>query len=261
MGGAVICGLANGEDKPGKILLVEPDEKRRSALEEKYSLEAAGGIDDVIKSCDAIVIAVKPDKITAVLSEVKNFMRADALLFSVAAGVTIRTMETLIGREVPIARTMPNIAALAGEAAIAVCFSRKADDVHRALGLRIAGSIGRAVEVEEKCIDGVTGLSGSGPAYVFLMIEALADGGVLMGIPREEALALAVQTVRGAAVLVQETGLHPAVLREMVTSPGGTTAEGLARLEAGGFRHACIDAVRAAAQKAGELGRTAQHPR
>jgi pyrroline-5-carboxylate reductase len=149
---------------------------------------------------------------------------------------------------------MPNIAAMTGDAAVAVCHNAYVNDTQRKLAFSILSSIGLAVEITENKMDAVTGLSGSGPAFVFSMIEALADGGVLMGLPRDTALSLATQTVYGAASMLRETGKHPAELREAVTSPGGTTAEGLFTLESGGFRHLVSGAVRAAAEKSALLG-------
>jgi pyrroline-5-carboxylate reductase len=169
--------------------------------------------------------------------------------------VSLADLEAWLGSTARIIRAMPNTPALVGAGAAAFAAGRKATAKDRALAAKILGSVGTVDEVSEKLLDAVTGLSGSGPAYVFTVIEALADGGVLMGLPRTAALQLAAQTVAGAAQLVLASGRHPAALRDEVTSPGGTTIAGLEQLEAHGLRHALIQAVRKATERSRDLGR------
>ena len=181
--------------------------------------------------------------------------RQGALIISIAAGITLAALEAAASPALRMIRAMPNTPALVGRGAAGFCLGIRATPEDAATARLLLGSVGVAIEVPERLMDAVTGLSGSGPAYVYLMIEALADGGVLAGLPRADAIRLAAQTVAGAAAMVIETGEHPAVLKDMVTSPGGTTIAGLAVLEAHGVRSALIEAVGTAARRATELGK------
>jgi pyrroline-5-carboxylate reductase len=176
------------------------------------------------------------------------------LVISIAAGITLAALEDAAGVQDRVIRAMPNTPALVGKGAAGFCLGTRATREDAAVAKHLLGSTGLAVEVPERLMNAVTGLSGSGPAYIYLVIEALADGGVRMGIPRADAIQLAAQTVLGAAAMVMETGQHPAVLKDMVTSPGGTTIAGLAELERNGLRSALIEAVTAATRRADELG-------
>ena len=175
-------------------------------------------------------------------------------LVSIAAGVTTQQLESYFETDVPCVRVMPNTPALIGQAAAAIALGAHADAEHAKLAHRIFDVMGLAIDVPEKLLDAVTGLSGSGPAYVYVFIEALSDAGVKMGLPRDVATQLAAQTVAGAAQMVLQTGKHPGVLKDMVTSPGGTTIAGLHALEDGAFRGVVIDAVEAATERSRELG-------
>jgi pyrroline-5-carboxylate reductase len=177
------------------------------------------------------------------------------LVISIAAGLTLAALEDSAAENFRIIRAMPNTPALVGQGAAAYCLGTRATAEDSQIAKSLLGAVGIAIEVPERLMDAVTGLSGSGPAYIYLVIEALADGGVRAGIPRVDALRLAAQTVLGAASMVVETGDHPAVLKDMVTSPGGTTIAGLAVLERHGVRSALIEAVSAATQRATELGK------
>ncbi|MBC8125803.1 MAG: pyrroline-5-carboxylate reductase, partial [Gloeobacteraceae cyanobacterium ES-bin-144] len=177
------------------------------------------------------------------------------LVISIAAGITVAALETAAASQIRVIRAMPNTPALVGKGAAGYCIGTRATAEDAETARVILGSVGLAVAVPERLMDAVTGLSGSGPAYIYLVIEAMADGGVRQGLPREDALRLAAQTVLGAAAMVLETGKHPAVLKDMVTSPGGTTIAGLAELERRGLRAALIEAVVAASQRATELGK------
>jgi pyrroline-5-carboxylate reductase len=225
----------------------------------KNFTEAAGGRAtlsnlDVLKTSDVIILAVKPDQVDEVLAEIKPHFEPRHLLISIAAGVTLARMEAGLGSRSRVIRVMPNTPALVGACAAAFAPGKGATPEDGLLALRLFSSVGLAFQTKETLLDAVTGLSGSGPAYVCLIIEALSDGGVAAGLPRDVATKLAAQTVLGTAKMVLETGLHPGVLKDMVTSPGGTTIEGLHELENAGVRGALINAVRAAAKKSRKLG-------
>lgn len=209
-----------------------------------------------LAGCDVVLLCTKPHDLRAALAAlVKVNQGKPFLAISIAAGVTLKQLEEQAGASVRVIRAMPNTPALVGKGAAAYCLGSAATPEDARIAAHLLGSVGIAVQVPERLMDAVTGLSGSGPAYVYLMIEALADGGLKQGLPRADAIRLAAQTVYGAAAMVLETGEHPAVLKDMVTSPGGTTIAGLAALERKGFRAALIEAVGAATDKAVELGK------
>ena len=254
MGGAILDGLMKEGLPAGDIHLVEIRDTVREEFEKRYGVSTAQSIDDAVRECEVVIIAVKPQNMQGTLTVLKSHIDAKALVLSVAAGISTSSMEDMLPDKQPIARTMPNIAAKVGASAVAICYNSHVTAKQKKVSRSLISSIGMVVEVDEIKMDAVTGLSGSGPAYIFLMVEALADGGVLKGLPRDTATKLAIQTVYGAALMLRETGCHPALLREQVTSPGGTTAEGLFKLEQGGFKHLVIDAVSAAAEKSKLLG-------
>jgi pyrroline-5-carboxylate reductase len=254
MGGAILHGLMRGDTDHGSILLVEIEPQIRQSFQEIYGVATAPSLDREISGDDAVILAVKPQDIEEVLANLKPLVKPATLVLSVAAGIPTSYIEKRLAPRHPVARTMPNIAAKIGASAVAICFNRYVKKDQKDLASSIVSGVGLVVEVDEGKMDAVTGLSGSGPAFVFMMIEALAEGGVLLGLSRDTALSLAAQTVLGAASMVTETGEHPAILRERVTSPGGTTAEGLHTLERGGFRHLISAAVRSAAEKSALLG-------
>jgi pyrroline-5-carboxylate reductase len=200
------------------------------------------------------VLSIKPDQVHGVIKEIRSGITQSHLILSIAAGVTLARIEEAMPEGTRVVRVMPNTPALVGASATAYAPGRSARAEDSQLVHRLFIAVGSAVQVKEPLLDAVTGLSGSGPAYVFLMLEALSDGGVAAGLPREVATRLAAQTLLGSAQMVLETGQHPAVLREMVTSPGGTTVEGLHELEKAGVRAALISAVRSAADKSRRLG-------
>ena len=201
-----------------------------------------------------MVLAVKPQSITQLLEEIRPGLTPEHLLISIAAGVTLRQLEAKLG-PVRLVRVMPNTPCLVGAGASGYTPGGSATQDDVALVDRLLNAIGRAYRVPEGLLDAVTGLSGSGPAFVAVIIEALSDGGVRVGLPRDVATALAAQTLLGTARMVLEAGLHPAVLKDMVSSPGGTTIAGLHALEHGGMRAALMDAVEAATRRATELGK------
>jgi pyrroline-5-carboxylate reductase len=209
---------------------------------------------DAAKEAEIVVLAVKPQFLKHVLSELNHHLTARNLIVSIAAGVSIESMCSILGHNRRIVRVMPNTPCLVGESASAYCLGGTATPADGELIASMLASVGLALPVAEHLIDAVTGLSGSGPAYVFLMIEALSDGGVRMGLPRDVATRLAAQTLLGAAKMVLDTRQHPGVLKDAVASPGGTTIAGLHALEAGKLRGTLIDAVVAATMRARELG-------
>jgi len=204
---------------------------------------------------------VKPQILPAVLAEVAPALKPGALLISVAAGVPVAVIERLVPAGTRVVRTMPNTPALVGAGATAIAAGGHATAADLEVAKRLFDAVGMTVILDEEQLDAVTGLSGSGPAYVFLIIEALSDAGVKMGLSRYNALALAAQTVHGAAKLLIETGEHPGRLKDMVTSPGGTAIAGIATLEAGGLRTTLINAVEAATSRSRELGLAAVKPK
>lgn len=209
----------------------------------------------VVEQAEVVVLAVKPQSIAAVMSELAAADKSDKLFVSIIAGTTLAALETGLqpGR---VVRVMPNTPCLVGAGAAGFALGSSATQQDADLVGRLLGSVGIAFPVSESLLDAVTGLSGSGPAYVYTMIEALSDGGVRAGLPRATATALAAQTVFGAAQMVLSTGEHPGILKDRVTSPGGTTIAGLQVLERQGVRSALIDAVEAATNRSVELGQT-----
>jgi pyrroline-5-carboxylate reductase len=208
---------------------------------------------EVLQKAKVIVIAVKPHQVEELLGSLVDDITSKHLFISIAAGVTIAQLEAALGGKARVIRVMPNTPALVGEGASGFARGTRAKAADAKLAARMLGAVGMAVEVPERLLNAVTGLSGSGPAYGFQIVEALSDGGVAAGLPREMATRLAAQTMLGAAKMVLETGEHPGTLKDMVTSPGGTTIEGLHELEAAGVRNGLMNAVRAATDKAAAL--------
>jgi pyrroline-5-carboxylate reductase len=247
--GMLRAGLAEVEG----VAASDPLAQARLALAAETGIAVFEANPPVVERSDVLVLAVKPQAMSQLLTEIRPLIGPGHLVVSIAAGISISTLSAGLGGDRRLVRVMPNTPALLGEGASAYALGPSAlaedADVVRAF----LDSVGRAVQVPESMLDAVTGLSGSGPAFVYLMIEALSDGGVRMGLPREIATTLAAQTVLGAARMVLETGLHPGVLKDQVTSPGGTTIAGLHALERGGVRGALIDAVESASLRSAEL--------
>ncbi|MFZ5453510.1 MAG: pyrroline-5-carboxylate reductase [Thermodesulfobacteriota bacterium] len=253
MGGAIIKGLlAQGRVARENLTFFDPDPAARAKME-KLGVEAALDHAEVMHS-QVVILAVKPQLFEPVLAGIKDFARPWHLIISIAAGVTLATLEAALP-ESRFIRAMPNTPALVGAGMTCLAPGSRATPEDTALALALFRAVGQAAAVEERLMDAVTGLSGSGPAFVALFIEAMADGGVKAGLPRVQAHNMAVQTVLGAAKLCQEEDLHPGRLKDLVASPGGTTIEGLHVLENGGFRGLVMSAVTAAAARAKELGR------
>jgi pyrroline-5-carboxylate reductase len=248
--GWVAAGLASAED----TLASDPSADARIAFAGDGAFATTANNLDVVARSDVLVLAVKPQHMTELLEEIRPRVTARHLIVSIAAGVTLRQLEQGLGAH-RLVRVMPNTPCLVGASASGYAAGPSATPEDVALVDRLMNAVGRAFRLPELLLDAVTGLSGSGPAFVYLVIEALSDGGVRMGLPRDVATALAAQTVLGSAKMVLETATHPAVLKDMVASPGGTTIAGLHALERGGLRAALMDAVEAATRRATELGK------
>lgn len=249
-GGIVKAGLVD----PARIIASDADRERLKTISDRWKIIAANDNTEAVQGSDVILLAVKPQTIPAVLDEIRSTIVPRQMVLSIAAGVRTSFVEERLTVPCPVVRAMPNTPALMGCGIAAICPGKLAEQEHIVVAQTLLGAVGDVVVVTETQMDAVTGLSGSGPAYVYTFIEALADGGVKMGLPRPVALKLAAQTVLGAAKMVLETGEHPAVLRDRVTSPGGTTIAGMHVLESKGFRDATMSAVEAATRRSEELG-------
>lgn len=255
MGEALIGGwLAAKTVPPDALFATDASAERRDVMKRRFGVRAGSDNREAASWADVVVLAVKPQILDEVVKGLSSAL-AGKLVLSIAAGVTIARLAKLAPKGARVVRVMPNTPVLVRDGVSALSFGAGVTDKDQQLARRLFEAVGRAVVVEEKLMDAVTGLSGSGPAYVFLAIEALADGGVKMGLPRTVADLLAAQTVLGAARMVLETGEHPAKLKDRVASPGGTTIAGLHRLEQGGLRATLMAAVEAAAKRSEELGR------
>ena len=253
MAEAIIGGIIKkGLYHPSGISAYDISAQRMEHMLSRFGLVQAATPQDLAKDARIIMVALKPAQVVPALKPLKKELEGK-LIISIAAGIPIRSIQSALGESARIVRVMPNTPALVLEGASAIAGSSTCTQEDMGIAWDIFSGIGICVELEEKQLDAVTGLSGSGPAYCFALIEAMADGGVRAGIPRPIAIRLAAATLKGSGAMVLETGKHPAELRDMVTSPGGTTAEGLAVLEGRGFRSAVSDAVWSAYKRAIEL--------
>lgn len=263
MSDAIIKGLINSSFiEAKKIIASDISQSRLDHLNREYKVKITSNNREVVKKSDIIIVSVKPQVIKKVLSEVHDLAHEKKLFISVAAGVPINIMEEILfgeqNKKLGVVRTMPNTPSLVQEGVTAISPGTHVTKGEVHIVHRIFEAIGSTIDVEEEQLDAVTGLSGSGPAYIFMIIEALSDAGVKMGLSREVANILTVQTVLGSAKLVRESGKHPGELKDMVTSPGGTTISGLHTMEAGGVRNSLIDAVEIATERSKELGKNLQ---
>lgn len=258
MAEALIRGLliANVTEGTSETVIVASDvkEERLRELKEAHGIHVTSDNGELVRTCDVVVLAVKPQVIDKVLDVVAKELKSETLIISIAAGVPLTALEARLPAGAHVVRAMPNTPATSLAEATAIAAGTHATKEDLKLATTLFEAVGRVVTLDETLLDAVTGLSGSGPAYMMLIIEALADGGVKVGLHRDTALLLAAQTVYGSAKLLLETGEHPGRLKDMVTSPGGTAIAGLHTLESGALRKTLIDAVESATTRAGELG-------
>ncbi len=255
MGEALIKGLLAANLVPAEAIhATDVRLERLKELNRQYGIQISSDNAELIRHADIVILAVKPQVMDAVLTEIAPAITRRKLLISIAAGVSTAKMRAVLRKDARLIRVMPNTPALVleGVTAVAKAEGLEADDLETAG--EIFSAVGRVVVLGEELMDAVTGLSGSGPAYIAVVIESLADGGVRMGLDRITAMTLATQTVLGAAALLRETGLHPGAVKDMVCSPGGTSIAGIAALEEGGIRTTFIKAVERATQRSRELG-------
>jgi pyrroline-5-carboxylate reductase len=257
--GKMATALARGFIRAGlitakQVLASDPSEPARTAFAKEVGAKTTATNAGVVKAADVLMLAVKPDQVGSVLADIRDRFTQRHLLISIAAGVPLAKLEAGLPAGARLIRVMPNTPALVGASATGFALGKSARPEDSALAQKLFSAVGVAFQVKEALLDAVTGLSGSGPAYVYLFVEGLSDGGVAAGLPRDVATQLAAQTVLGSAKMVLETGLHPGALKDMVTSPGGTTIEGLHELEKGKLRGTLISAVRAASEKSKKLG-------
>jgi pyrroline-5-carboxylate reductase len=256
MARALVSGLLRTDRAERELLTVSNHKKEKCELfTREFGVETTSDNSAVVERSDIVVLAIKPQVMRKVLREVSSRVTAEKLVISIAAGVSLESIEKLLPKNTRVVRVMPNIPAIvdAGISAISAGSYVQEGDLKTAEA--IFSAVGRTVFVDEDQLDAVTGLSGSGPAYIFLIIDALADAGVKVGLSRDVALELAAQTVLGAAKLLIETGEHPGKLKDRVTSPGGTAIAGIHTLEEGGLRTTLINAVERASQRSRELGK------
>ena len=251
MGEAYISALA----KENELFFYEVSEDRRKVMLEKYKISSCETVDDVVEKADYLVVAVKPQVVNKILINLAKCEIENKTIISIVAGLKISKMEDILGEEKKVVRAMPNTPALIGKGISGVTFGTNVLKEEEKDILAIIEATGKAVVVDESQMDIVTAVSGSGPAYVFMLINSLAEGGVKLGMSKKAALELAVETFIGSAELLKSAGKHPEELKDMVTSPGGTTAAGLFKMEENGIRKAMIETVEAAYLRAKELGK------
>ena len=256
MGDALVSGLiGSGSSKPKNIICSDVRKDKLDQIKSSYKVRTTTSNLKAVSEADIVIYAVKPQLMAAVLIETAKKLDMSKLVISIAAGVPLAAMESCIEKDMRLIRVMPNIAAAVKEAATAIAAGAHATKEDVELAMEIFNSIGRCIFLKENYLmDAITGLSGSGPAYIFLIVDALADAGVKVGLSRQDSLFLAAQTILGAAKLLIETQEHPGQLKDKVTSPGGTAIAGLATLESGGLRTTLINAVEAATNRSKELG-------
>lgn len=251
MGEALLAGLVR-DGRPIPIIVSDHSSERQAEVAEKYSVRA-GSVAEAVADATSVILAVKPKDMGALLDEVGAHLQPDAVVISVAAGITTTYLEERLPAGTPVVRVMPNTPALVGEGMTAVSAGTHCDESRLAEARALLSPSGKVLAVPESQLDAVTAISGSGPAYIFYVVEAMTEAGVLLGLPRATATDLVVQTLYGAATLLTETGEHPTLLRERVSSPGGTTVAALRQLDDHKVRAAFVTAMEAAARRSAEL--------
>jgi len=256
MGKAIINGLLNSNFiSRDNILASEISKQIAEKVSSELGITVFTNNKELVKNSDIIILCVKPHFIQTVIESIKDCLTENKLIISIAAGISTGFIEKIIESKIPVIRVMPNTPALVGEGMAAVCKGQYVSDEQIKFVLELFSKVGRSIEIQEKLINAVTGISGSGPAFIYTIIEALADGGVKLGLPKNIALELAAQTTLGSAKMVLETGKHPAILKDEVTTPGGTTIAGLMVMEENKVRSVLSQTVQEAARVAGELGK------
>jgi pyrroline-5-carboxylate reductase len=256
MGSALMKGIIKAKlTPPKKIIACDINNEKLNVLTAEWKVRTTTDLKEAVKESDIILLCVKPQTLPSVLETIKKSIRSDQLVISIVAGTRIAFIQQMIGTKVGIVRTMPNIAATVDEGAAALTFGAYVTAEQQKISKLIFEAVGEVVVVAEDQLDAVTGLSGSGPAYIYMVIEALIDGGVKMGLARDIATKLAIQTVLGSAKLAKTSGLHPAILRDQVTTPGGTTINAIHKLESHGLRAMLINAVVTATERSKELSK------
>jgi len=253
MGSAIIIRLSKSQ-KHYDLSAYDIDGTKLKALSEKHEINTADSEKSLVENSDIIILAVKPDSIETVLYSIKGSINSDQIFISIAAGIKIKKIEQILGESSKIVRVMPNTPSIIGEGISVISPNKSIDDKMIKNVEEIFLNIGKVITLPEKLMDAVTGVSGSGPAYVFTFIQAMTDGAVKMGIPRDKALILASQTVLGSAKLIIDNSEDPMQLRDKVTSPGGTTISAIHVLERAGFSGIIIDAIEAAVNKSRMIG-------
>jgi pyrroline-5-carboxylate reductase len=253
MGEALISGLLRAGRSPSEVVAVVRRAERARQLRDSYGIEAVGAA-EAAKAADTLVITVKPQDMAGLLAEIGPQVPADRLVISVAAGITTTMIEQRLAADVPVVRVMSNTPVLVDEAMSVISAGRHAGEEHLRRAEELLRPVGMVLRIPESQQDAATALSGSGPAYVYFLVEAMVDAGILLGIPRATALEMVIQAVYGAATMLRDTGEHPVILREAVTSPGGTTISAIAELERHSVRAAFLAAIQSARVRAAELG-------
>jgi pyrroline-5-carboxylate reductase len=252
MGETLLSGLLRSGWKADELLVGEKRSERAEELHEKYGVRVLSNT-EVVEAAETIVLVVKPQDMRSVLYEISPYVSRTKLVVSLAAGITTSFLEEALDEGVPVVRVMPNTPALVDEGMAAISPGSHCDEAHLDRAERLLAATGRVIRVPEQQQDAVTAISGSGPAYLFFVVEAMIEAGVLLGLPRDTATKLVVQTMLGSALMLRETGEHPTVLRERVTSPGGTTAAAVRELEDHKVRAAFLTAMEAARDRSREL--------
>ena len=256
MAQAIIGGIVKSKlVTPKQVMASAATNRNLTVAKESFGIEISNNNLDVARFADILILAVKPNMYGSVIEEVKESIKDDVIIVTIAAGITTDFVEKAFGRNLKVVRTMPNTPALVGEGMTAITPNKLVSKEDEEVILDIFQSFGKTEIIEEKLMNVIPAISGSSPAYVYMFIEALADGGVLQGIPRNKAYKLAAQAVLGAAKMVLETGMHPGALKDNVCSPGGTTIEAVATLEEKGFRSAVISAMNSCTDKANEMSK------
>jgi len=253
MGEALISGLLRAGRNPSDVVVVVRRSARAAELRDTYGV-AAQSAADAVKTAETLVIAVKPQDMSVLLEEIAPHVPADRLVISVAAGIPTAMIERRLGAEIPVVRVMSNTPVHVDEAMSVISAGRYAGEAHLRRAEELLRPVGKVLRIPESQQDAATALSGSGPAYVYFLVEAMVDAGILLGIPRATALEMVNQAVYGAARMLRDTGEHPVILREAVTSPGGTTISAIRELERHGVRAAFLAAIESARDRGAELG-------